>query len=69
MLRKAKRHQKKLAKLVLAALLCTGGVYGLMSPSVAAAADPVTVTGYSNGNFVPDSSSMRSYYYDYYYYY
>ena len=69
MLRRTKKHQKKLAKLVLAALLFTGGGHGLMSPSVAEAADPVTVTGYASGNFVPDSSSMRSYYYDYYYYY
>ena len=71
MLRKSKKHQKKLTRLVLATLLFTGAVHGLMSPPVAEAADPVTVTvtGYSNGNFVPDSSSMKSYYYDYYYYY
>ena len=70
MLRKAKKHQKKLAKLVLAALLCTGGVYGLMSPSVAAAADPVTVTGYSSSSgFAPDPSTMKYYSYDYGYYY
>ena len=66
MLRKAKKHQKKLAKLVLAALLCTGGVYGLMSPSVAAAADPVTVTGYSNGTFTPAGSMVSVYSSGYY---
>ena len=53
MLRRAKKHQKKLAKLVLAALLFTWAVHGLMSPSVAEAADLLTVTGYSNGTFTP----------------
>ncbi|MBQ5344176.1 MAG: hypothetical protein J6F33_03155, partial [Acidaminococcaceae bacterium] len=69
MLRRSKKHQKKLAKLVLAALLFSGGVHGLMTPSVAEAAGSVTVTGYASGNFAPDSSKMRSYYYDYSYYY
>ena len=70
MLRRAKKHQKKLAKLVLAALLCTGGAYGLLHPSVASAADPVTVTGYSSSSgFAPDPSTMKYYSYDYGYYY
>ena len=58
MLRRAKKHQKKLAKVVLAALLCTGGAHGLMSPSVAEAAGSITVTGYSNGAFTPDGSMV-----------
>ena len=67
MLRRAKKHQKKLAKLVLAALLCTGGTYALMSPSVAAAADPVTVTGYtSSSGFAPPDSMIRVYSSGYY---
>ena len=72
MLRRTKKHQKKLAKLVLAALLFTGGGHGLMSPSVAEAADPVTVTvtGYSSSSgFAPDPSTMKYYSYDYGYYY
>jgi hypothetical protein len=37
--------QKRLAKLVLAALLCTGGVQSFMSPSVAEAGGTVTLYG------------------------
>ena len=69
MVRKTKKHQKKLAKLVLAALLFSGGAYGLMGPSVAEAADPVTVTvtGYTEGDgFAPDPRAMEMY--DSYYY-
>ena len=44
MLTVSKKHSKKLAKLVLAALLCTGGAHGLCSPSVAEASE-LTVTG------------------------
>ena len=59
MIRKTKKHQKKLAKLVLAALLLSGGAYGLMCPSVAEAADSLTVTGYSDtGGFVPVSDAL-----------
>ena len=58
MLRRSKKHQKKLAKLVLAALLFSGGVHGLMTPSVAEAAGSVTVTGYASGAFTPDGSMI-----------
>ena len=37
--------QKRLAKLVLAALLCTGGVQTFISPSVAEAGGTVTLSG------------------------
>ena len=50
--------QKRLAKLVLAALLCTGGVQTFISPSVAEAADPVTVTLYG----VDDNYNPPAYY-------
>ena len=54
MLRRTKKHQKKLARLVLATLLFTGAAHGLMTPSVAEAAGSVTVTGYASGAFTPD---------------
>ena len=38
MMKKRSKIQKHLAKMVLAALLCTGGAHGLISPSVAEAA-------------------------------
>ena len=66
MLRKTRKHRKKLAKLVLATLLFTGGAYGLMSPPVAEAADSLTVTGYSSeSGFVPVSDALINigYYY------
>ena len=44
--------QKRLAKLVLAALLCTGGVQTFMSPSVAEAGGTVTLSGV-DGNYNP----------------
>ena len=58
MLRRTKKHQKKLARLVLATLLFTGAAHGLMSPSVAEAAGSVTVTGYASGAFTPDGSMI-----------
>ena len=55
MMKKRSKIQKHLAKMVLAALLCTGGAHGLISPSVAEAAfapvsgggspSPYTITG------------------------
>ena len=44
--------QKRLAKLVLAALLCTGGVQTFISPSVAEAGGTVTLSGV-DGNYSP----------------
>ena len=44
--------QKRLAKLVLAALLCTGGVQTFISPSVAEAGGTVTLSGV-DGNYNP----------------
>ena len=61
MLRRAKKHQKNLARLVLAALLCTGAADGIISPSVAEAAGSITVTGYSSGQFIPDGSMVTVY--------
>ena len=58
MLRRTKKHQKKLARLVLATLLFTGAAHGLMTPSVAEAAGSVTVTGYASGAFTPDGSMI-----------
>ena len=62
MLRKTKKHRKKLAKLVLAALLCTGGVHYVFSPSVAEAAK-LKVTDISwNGSaweFTPSGSMIN----------
>ena len=56
MLRRTRKHRKKLARLVLAALLSTGGVYGLMGPSAAEAAGSITVTGYADGAFISEPS-------------
>ncbi|MBO5605651.1 MAG: autotransporter outer membrane beta-barrel domain-containing protein [Acidaminococcaceae bacterium] len=44
MLKKKTKIQKRLAKIVLTALLCTGGVHGLYSPSPVEASE-LTVTG------------------------
>ncbi|MBR4908290.1 MAG: autotransporter outer membrane beta-barrel domain-containing protein [Acidaminococcaceae bacterium] len=58
MMRIEKKHRKKLARLVLAALLCTGGASGFISPSLAEASE-LTVTGYTSGvGFLPDSTKM-----------
>ena len=61
MLRRAKKHQKNLARLVLATLLCTGAADGIISPPVAEAAGSITVTGYSSGQFIPDGSMVTIY--------
>lgn len=45
--------QKRLAKLVLAALLCTGGVQTFMSPSVAEAGGTVTLSGVDDNYYPP----------------
>ena len=49
MLRRTKKHQKKLARMVLATLLFTGAAHGLMSPSVAEAGSYVPVSGGGTG--------------------
>ena len=59
MLKVSRKHSKNLAKLVLVALLCIGGVHGIYGKSVAEASE-LTVTGmtWSNGptfSPVPDS--------------
>ena len=45
--------QKRLAKLVLAALLCTGGVQTFISPSVAEAGGTVTLSGVDDNYYPP----------------
>ena len=58
MLKKKTKIQKRLAKIVLTALLCTGGVHGLYSPSPVEASE-VTVTGCTGITFTP-AGSMKS---------
>ena len=59
MLKKRPKAQRRLAKLVMAALLCTGGMQSVIAPAVAYAADvsTVTVTGTTNPWTVDPSSS------------
>lgn len=52
MLKRKQRSGKRLAKMVLAALLCAGGLHGVVFPAAAEAADPITVTGV-NGDAHP----------------
>ena len=49
MMKKRSKIQKHLAKMVLAALLCTGGAHCLVSPSVAEAGSYVPVSGGGTG--------------------
>ena len=58
MLKRKTKIQKRLAKLVLTALLCTGGMQGLYSPSSVEASE-VTVTGCTGITFTP-AGSMKS---------
>ena len=44
MLKRKTKIRKRLARIVLAALLCTGGMHGLAAPSVAEAATVITVS-------------------------
>ena len=44
MLKKKAKIRKRLARIVLAALLCSGGLHGLAAPSVAEAATTITVS-------------------------
>ena len=60
MLKSKEKSGERLAKMVLAALLCAGGLHGVLLPAAAEAADPVTVTGVSGSRdpytFIPDGS-------------
>lgn len=58
MLKRKTKIQKRLAKLVLTALLCAGGMQGLYSPSPVEASE-VTVTGCTGITFTP-AGSMKS---------
>ena len=50
------------ARNVLAALLCAGGLHGVLFPAAAEAADPITVTGVNGSadpyTFVSEGGSM-----------
>ena len=57
MLKMSRKPSKKLAKLVLATLLFTGGAQLAISPSVVEASE-LTVTGYQSGVFLPNPISL-----------
>ena len=62
MLRRKQKSGKWLARNVLAALLCAGGLHGVLFPAAAEAADPITVTGVNGSadpyTFVSEGGSM-----------
>ena len=62
MLRRKQKSGKWLARNVLAALLCAGGLHGVLFPAAAEAADSITVTGVSGSadpyTFVSEGGSM-----------
>lgn len=62
MLRRKQKSGKWLARNVLAALLCAGGLHGVLFPAAAEAADSITVTGVNGSadpyTFVSEGGSM-----------
>ena len=62
MLRRKQNSGKRLVRKVLAALLCAGGLHGVLLPSAAESAGPITVTGVSGSvdpyTFVSEGGSM-----------
>ena len=59
--------QKRLAKLVLAALLFTEGTQFAISPSVVEAGGTVSITGFDSGNYIvdPPDSVVANYWFSY----
>ena len=54
MLKKKTKIRKRLARIVLAALLCSGGLHGLAAPSVAEAATTITVSNITGNTATGD---------------
>ena len=58
MLKRKTKIRKRLARIVLAALLCTGGMHGLAAPSVAEAATVITVSNITGDAATGDITVM-----------
>ena len=54
MLKKKAKFRKRLDRIVLAALLCTGGLHGLAAPSVAEAATTITISNITGNTATGD---------------
>ena len=58
MLKKKAKFRKRLARIVMAALLCSGGLHGLAAPSVAEAATVITVSNITGNAATGDITVM-----------